>query len=107
MLGLPMTYKNVHQPYTTIQDKPKPNYHGIALNNAGVISDFSKVLEDRNKEIEELKEFKKNWIKLREILQLTIDYQNEQDMHLLVDYIQILDEMKKLEEGEKDEYKFK
>jgi len=29
-----------------------PNYHGIALNNARVIKDFSKSLQKRNKEVE-------------------------------------------------------
>lgn len=31
----------------------KPNHHGIALNNARVIEDFSKVLEQRNQELDE------------------------------------------------------
>lgn len=34
-----------------------PNYHGIAQNNAKVIGDFSDCLADRNREIEDLKEY--------------------------------------------------
>tara|TARA_R110002012_G_scaffold301481_1_gene501769 strand:- start:297 stop:578 length:282 start_codon:yes stop_codon:yes gene_type:complete len=50
----------------------EPNYQGIALNNAAVMGDFSKVLAERNEEIKQLKEAQR-WRDVKEELPESFD----------------------------------